>query len=124
MVGSFFWEWKKKGEIERSGRLEVIFNSEEEFVVVDGFNDAGVHAGFQAMGAFGFAGMDGDSEDRNVGFARGGVWAADDLGSFEAIHIGHGAVHEDEVEVLFVEGLDGLHPIIAERDFVAPLFEL
>ena len=47
----------------------------------------------------------------------------DDLGGFNAIEDGHLAVHEDEVEVLFFECVDGFLPVFCNFEGAAEVLE-
>lgn len=91
-----------------------------ELIEADGFREEVVHAGLEATFTIAGEGVGGEGDD-DAGIG-GGVLAfakADLGGSFEAVHFGHLAIHEDEVMGVVEGGGEGIAAVGGEFDLEA-----
>lgn len=88
-----------------------------EFGGADGFAEVVVHAGGSAGLAVADEGVGGEGDD--VGGGAGGGMGAEVAGGFEAVHLGHLDVHEDDVVGLALDGGEDLEAVGGEVGAVA-----
>jgi len=79
-----------------------------------------VHAGGEAALAGVEDGVGGEGDDVGLG---AGVFLADAAGGFEAVHFGHVAIHEDDVEGGLLEGFEGFEAVGDAVGFVPEFLE-
>lgn len=83
-----------------------LFQGGFEFVQSNGLGDVVVHAGLEANVAVPLHGVGGHRDDPDAGALR-----AQAAGGFVAVHLGHLAVHEDDVVGLAFEGFEDLKAV-------------